>query len=97
MKQTRRHMTVWAILGLLLVSTLATGCEPAGFFGANMSINLNLPLGLSGSPGYYNPFGIVQTIVDNLLGSATTPADGSGGTGDGDGGGADGGTVGGIL
>ncbi len=96
MKQTRRHITVWAMLGLLLVSTLANGCEPAGFFGANLSINTSLPLGLSGSPGFYNPFGIVQSIVDNLLGSTTTAGGGSGGTGGGSGG-AGGGTVGGVI
>lgn len=96
MRKTRRHRTVWAVLSLLLVSTLATGCEPAGFFGANMSINLNIPAGLGGSPGFYNPFGIVQTIVNNLLGASTTAA-ASGGSSGGSSGGASGGTVGGVI
>jgi hypothetical protein len=97
MKQTRRHLTVWTLMALLLVSTLATGCDkPPGFLGANVSINLNVPAGLGGSPGFYNPFGIVQTIIDNLLGSAAATGTAGGTTGGGTGG-ADGGTVGGVL
>ncbi len=97
MKRTRRHMIAWTLLGLLLVSTLATGCDtPPGFLGANVSINLNVPAGLGGSPGFYNPFGIVQTIVNNLLGATAPASDGSGGTTDGSSG-AGGGTVGGVI
>ena len=82
MKRTHIRWTTLATLGLFLCTTMMAGCDRYSFFGRNMTINLNIPTGLGGSPGFYNPFGIVQTVVDNLLGGSTTAGetDGTGGT-----------------
>jgi len=42
----------------------ATGCDAN-----DLTINYILPLGLAGTPGLLNPFGIVQAFVNSWLGT----------------------------
>lgn len=81
-----RMVTKWTALSLVLSATLATGCEPLNWFGTNLTITNIVPVGLGGSPGLLNPFGIVQAFVNSLLGIGTTTTtetsdSGSGGAG----------------
>ncbi len=74
MKRNRAFVTKMTALSLVLSATLATGCEPLNWFGSNLTITNIVPVGLGGSPGLLNPFGIVQAFVNSLLGigSSTT-------------------------
>jgi hypothetical protein len=73
MKRARRPITIAALLAILLCSTFSTGCNPLGWFGSNFTLTLYIPLGLDGTPGILNPFGIFQALVDQW----TTPAQGT--------------------
>ncbi len=42
----------------------------------NLSINYIVPLGFAGTPGVFNPFGIVQAFVNSWLGTVL-PSSGS--------------------
>ena len=68
-KRTRMGL---AVAALVICSTFSTGCDPVNSIG---SINLIVPMGLGGSPGYFNPFGITQAIVNAVLGISTTTTD----------------------
>ncbi len=80
----RRRLTGTIILLALMLSVASAGCSPLGFFGPNFNLSIVVPLGLNGTPGVLNPFGIVQAVVNALIGStataggATTAAGGSG-------------------
>lgn len=86
MKPKRRMLTL-VLAATLACSTLSAGCSPVGFFGPNFTLSLVIPLGLSGTPGLFNPFGIVQSLVNSLLGAVaasgggTTGSAGTGGSG----------------
>jgi hypothetical protein len=69
MTRNKRTWTGLAAAALVICSTFSTGCDPMNSIG---SINLIVPMGLGGSPGYFNPFGITQAIVNSLLGISTT-------------------------
>ena len=56
-------------MALLACSALCSGCDPASWFGSNMNVNVVMPLGLGGTPGRLNPFGIVQAFVNSMLGT----------------------------
>jgi hypothetical protein len=81
MNRTNRRATRPVLLAAVLCGVFSTGCP----FGGNVSINAVVPLGLGGSPGAYNPFGIVQALVNSLLGAVLPATGGSGGTGSGTG------------
>lgn len=68
MKSSQRALTVWGLVVVVICSTLATGCTPLNWFGNNLDVNVVIPLGLGGSPGIFNPFGIVQALVNSALG-----------------------------
>ena len=63
----RRLTTLCTLIALLTCSTLSTGCNPLSWFGPNLTIGVTIPLGLGGNPGLFNPFGIVQALVNSLL------------------------------
>jgi hypothetical protein len=67
-----RRITTWALIGTLACSMLAAGCEPSNFFRSNFGVNIVLPMGLGGTPGLLNPFGIVQAFVNTLLGTGSS-------------------------
>lgn len=75
MRRTRHRMLRLALAGLIACSTLSGGCF---LMRDNVSINLIIPLGFGGSPGVFNPFGIVQAVVNSLLGLSLSGT-GSGG------------------
>jgi len=68
MKRQSRTVSAWVLVALLTCSMLTAGCEPLGWFGPNFNVYTVIPLGLGGSPGLLNPFGIVQAVVNALLG-----------------------------
>lgn len=68
MRRNNRSLTTWMAAILVLCASLSAGCQPVNWFGSNFSLYIALPLGLGGSPGLLNPFGIVQAIVNSLLG-----------------------------
>lgn len=67
-KRAYRKAVNGAMVALLACSALCSGCEPANWFG-NMNVNVVMPLGLGGTPGRLNPFGIVQAFVNSMLGT----------------------------
>ncbi len=58
----------WMLVILVVCAVLTAGCEPLGWIGPNFNVYTVVPLGLGGSPGLLNPFGIVQALVNALLG-----------------------------
>lgn len=54
---------------LVVCSTMCMGldCSPSRWFGDNFSLNVVVPMGLGGTPGVLNPFGIVQALVNAQL------------------------------
>jgi len=91
MLRTHR-LTTFVMLALLLCCTLSSGCRAVRLFGPNFSLSLIIPLGLNGNPGILNPFGLVQGVVNNLLGVSGTSG-GSATPGGTDGGGTNGGSI----
>lgn len=69
-------VTKLTVVTALFVSPMLAGCDAVGVLGPNFSLNYVLPLGFGGAPGLYNPYGIVQAIVNSLLGSALPSGDG---------------------
>ncbi len=67
MARRRRTNITLVTTALLLCSMFSIGCEPARWAGS-ASVNLIVPMGLAGSPGLLNPFGIVQALVNAALG-----------------------------
>lgn len=67
MARTGRTNIALITTALLLCSTFSIGCEPANWV-SNGTLNIIVPMGLAGSPGLLNPFGIVQAIVNAALG-----------------------------
>jgi len=81
------RITTWTlIITLVTTTTLSTGCSSL-FTSGSASYNVIIPLGLGGSPGVFNPFGIVQALVNAALGTALGTGDGTAGSGTGAGGG----------
>ncbi|MBN2560966.1 MAG: hypothetical protein JXQ75_08555 [Phycisphaerae bacterium] len=78
MTRKGRPITAWALVVILVCSSLAVGCEPTNFFRSNLNVNLVVPLGFAGTPGLLNPFGIVQAWINALLGADATGDDGGG-------------------
>ena len=72
MNSARRPAVVAALVVIMTCSLLSTGCEPANWFGSNFGLTVVVPVGLGGSPGVLNPFGIVQALVNALLGTAAS-------------------------
>jgi hypothetical protein len=68
MKRHTHKLTLCAVAALTVCSTFSTGCEPLNWFGTGFSLNFVVPLGLAGTPGLLNPFGIVQAVVNTALG-----------------------------
>ena len=66
MKRTARILTIWA---LVTCFTFSTGCNPLN---SVANVNVIVPLGLGGTPGLLNPFGIIQAMVNSALGTGTT-------------------------
>ena len=77
MKLKRRTLSVWALVGLLTFATFSAGCEPAHWFGSGLNVNVVVPMGLGGTPGLLNPFGIVQAFVNSMLGSSSSESSSS--------------------
>jgi hypothetical protein len=69
MKRNTRIFTIWAMAALAVCSTCSTGCDPLNSIN---SLNIIIPLGLGGTPGLLNPFGIIQAMVNSALGTGTT-------------------------
>lgn len=67
-RNRRKNATI--LTTLLLTLSLNAGCEWdfLRLIGPNISIGINIPLGLNGNPGLLNPFGITQALVNTLLG-----------------------------
>jgi hypothetical protein len=62
MNRFKRNIT-WTLVCLMSFFTLSgTSCE-------NVNINYIVPLGFAGTPGVFNPFGIVQAFVNAWLGT----------------------------
>jgi hypothetical protein len=77
---TKRKTTLKLAALLLITSTVGTaGCDPYSFFSGNANINFVVPVGLGGNPGFYNPFGLTQALVNALIGGSSS-SDESGGT-----------------
>ena len=72
MKRLRRNITAWTLAGILCCAPFAGGCDPINWIGPNLGLDIIVPLGMGGSPGLFNPFGIVQAIVNGMLGSNTS-------------------------
>jgi hypothetical protein len=72
MNRARRPAVVAALVVILTCSLLSIGCEPANWFGSNFGLTVVVPVGLGGSPGVLNPFGIVQALVNALLGAGAS-------------------------
>jgi hypothetical protein len=70
----RRLTTICTLTAMLVCTTLSTGCDALRFFGPNLTIGFTIPLGLNGSPGILNPFGIVQALVNAALNQTTDAA-----------------------
>lgn len=77
MTRSATSRTSWIVAALLICSTFSIGCNPINWFGSNASYNLIIPMGLGGTPGLLNPFGIVQAMVNAALGIGTTTDEGS--------------------
>ena len=75
MKRSTRILTIWALAALVACSTFSAGCDPLNSLN---SVNVIVPLGLAGTPGLLNPFGLIQALVNSALGTGTggteTPA-----------------------
>jgi len=67
MTRTRWTRVGLTSVALLVCLTLSTGCNPINWFSGG-SVNVIVPMGLGGSPGLLNPFGIVQALVNAALG-----------------------------
>lgn len=93
-RRFKRTRMTWAMVVMTALGAASTGCVPLGWLGPNLTVYFNIPLGLNGNPGYYNPFGIVQAIVNSVLGSNFGNNNGDAGLPGENGGG---GNVGGIL
>ena len=78
MRRKDRTITTWALIVVVACSAFSAGCEPTNWFRSNFNLNVVVPLGLGGTPGLLNPFGIVQAWVNAMLGAGA--ADGGGGT-----------------
>ncbi len=78
MNRCGRTITTWTLVGMMACTTLAAGCEPSNFFRSNLSVNVVVPLGLAGTPGLLNPFGVVQAVVNAMLGADASTAEASG-------------------
>lgn len=65
-----KRTTSLKFVTLLLAATMlgSTGCLLSG----NSSINIIVPAGLGGNPGFYNPFGLTQALVNALLGAGSS-------------------------
>jgi hypothetical protein len=72
MKRRQGKITAWTLAGILCCAPLAGGCDPLNWFGPNLTVDVIVPLGMGGSPGLFNPFGIVQAIVNGMLGVSST-------------------------
>jgi hypothetical protein len=72
MTRNKRTWTGLAAAALVICSTFSTGCDLINFFGTGFSVNLIVPMGLGGTPGFLNPFGITQALVNEALGLTTT-------------------------
>lgn len=59
----------------ILLSMGIAGCSLPGFVGPNININYIIPLGFGGAPGMFNPYGIVQALVNAFLGAALSNTD----------------------
>lgn len=69
MRSFRSKMLRFTLACLMLCAIHATGCTGAArFFGSNFSLNLIVPTGFGGNPGFYNPFGLTQALVNALIG-----------------------------
>ncbi len=68
MRSYRSKMVSVLMVCLMVCSIGATGCEATRFFGSNFSLNLIVPTGFGGNPGFYNPFGLTQALVNALIG-----------------------------
>jgi hypothetical protein len=66
-----------AVAAAVLFSPMLVGCDAVGVLGPNFSLNYVLPLGFGGAPGLFNPYGIIQALVNVALGSAL-PSDSGG-------------------
>jgi hypothetical protein len=76
MNRTRRMIATMMLVAMLLCSAFSTGCSPLNWFGSNFTLTIYIPLGLDGTPGIFNPFGIFQALANQ----ATDPATGTGAT-----------------
>ena len=79
MRRKNRITTAMVCICVAFCSAFSTGC----LFGENLTITAVIPVGLAGTPGFLNPFGIVQAFVNAALssilgtGSSTTSSSGS--------------------
>ena len=72
MRRKNRITTAMVCICVACCSVLSTGC----LIGENLTITTVIPVGLAGTPGLLNPFGIVQAFVNaalsNILGTGST-------------------------
>src|SRR5262245_44948746 len=59
----------------VVLSLGIAGCGLPGWVGPNLNISYIIPLGFGGAPGMFNPYGIVQALVNAFLGAALTNTD----------------------
>ena len=64
----------------IFLSTGIAGCSLPGWVGPNINISYIIPLGFGGAPGMFNPYGIVQALVNAFLGATLTNTDDSAST-----------------
>ncbi len=83
MTTKRSRLTKFTAAAMAVCVLGSTGCDAAGFFGSNLNLSFIIPTGFGGSPGFYNPFGLTQALVNALIG-ANTPSGDSGSDSSGD-------------
>lgn len=70
-----KRTTTLTIATLLLAAATfgSTGC----ILGGNSNFNIIVPTGFGGNPGFYNPFGLTQALVNALIGGSSSSGDSS--------------------
>lgn len=72
MRSNRTRMTKLTAMALMVCSFATTGCDAYGVL-SSLNLSIIVPTGFGGAPGFYNPFGLTQALVNALIG-ANTPA-----------------------
>lgn len=73
MRSNRSKLAKLTTALLIACTCGSSGCDAAyRFLGSNFNLSIIVPTGFGGNPGFYNPFGITQAIVNAFLGANTS-------------------------